>query len=471
MFDRLRPDASGFLPGKRERATPGLESLEAREVPAVIGGMVYQDVNANGLFDTGEQGIANSRILLQDANGQVIATTQSDATGRYVFTQRGNAQVTPGTVTREVVFDTSKTNHTRNATVAQFDGAQGTLTAVEIIAEGAFDTAVQMENLEGSSAQVQAKLKGSFRFQVGSTVLEAAPETVLQDTLSAYDGTADLSGTSARDFGVTRLAGNFTRTVLTNPSDLSQFVGSGTINVAETANMASCSCGTGNLLSAVRTTASGKVRVVYHYTPSGSLETGSYTVVQTPQPAGYIDGQETGDNVTAIPNSNRTDFIRVTITEFSQQSTQNHFGELRASTLSGRVYHDRDKGGTWNTGDVGIARVSVLLSGTDQFGNAVNRSTFTNALGMYAFTNLAPGTYTIREIQPAGYLQGTNSTGTPAGEVSGDTITVTVPQGTNGVEYDFGEIRNSATPPPNPIVTPPITRPSKFILFGGFGGW
>ena len=37
-----------------------LEKLEDRAVPAVIGGIVYQDTNQDGLWQTSEQGIANT---------------------------------------------------------------------------------------------------------------------------------------------------------------------------------------------------------------------------------------------------------------------------------------------------------------------------------------------------------------------------------------------------------------------------
>ncbi|MFO0925571.1 MAG: SdrD B-like domain-containing protein [Gemmataceae bacterium] len=471
MFDSLKAhlDATGDRPRGPARARLGIENLENREVPAVIGGIVYNDANGNGLFDSGEQAVANSRLYLYNASNQVVASTTSDSAGFYRFTQLGNGQVSPGTVTKVANFDTAKTDHTRSATIQQFDSSLGTLTAVEIIAEGQLNSSIQMENLEDVAAALKAELRGSLQFQVGGTVLQDNPQTTVNGTLSAFDGQADLSGSSARDFGTTTLRGAFTRTVLTNSSDLAAFTGSGTIGVSELASMKSCLCGTGNHMGAIRTTASGRVSVVYHYTPNGSLPIGDYTVVQSPQPAGYRDGKESS-NGNVIPNSDRTDSIRVSITSYADQSTQNNFGEVKISTLSGRVYWDRDKGGSYSAGDTAIAGVRVLLSGSDAFGNLINRSTFTNALGMYAFTNLTPGTYTITEVQPAGYLQGTNSEGTPAGTISGDTTTVTLDQGTSGSGYDFGEIRNTVTPPPGPIVTPPV-RPSKFFLLGNFRGW
>ena len=104
-------------------------------------------------------------------------------------------------------------------------------------------------------------------------------------------------------------------------------------------------------MAAIQTTASGKVKVVYHYTPSNEIGPGNYRVVET-QPAGYADGLETTDNVTPIPGSEKTDVIDVTITSRNDQKVTNHFGEVRASSVAGYVYHDRNKNGAFGIGDI-----------------------------------------------------------------------------------------------------------------------
>ena len=43
---------------KRRYPGPRLEVLEDRSVPAVIGGIVYNDANTNGLYDAGETPLA-----------------------------------------------------------------------------------------------------------------------------------------------------------------------------------------------------------------------------------------------------------------------------------------------------------------------------------------------------------------------------------------------------------------------------
>lgn len=100
---------------------------------------------------------------------------------------------------------------------------------------------------------------------------------------------------------------------------------------------------------------------------------------------------------------------------------------VQNSALSGRVYEDLNGSGAIDAGEPGIAGVTMQLSGTDTLGNAVTRTTTTDANGNWSFTVQA-GTYSVVEIQPAAYLPGI----TKAGTVSGAGSTPgTVPPGTS----------------------------------------
>lgn len=52
---------------------------------ATISGIVFNDLNHNGTFNTGEPGIENAFVVLQDTGGTCISV-QSDASGNYSFT-------------------------------------------------------------------------------------------------------------------------------------------------------------------------------------------------------------------------------------------------------------------------------------------------------------------------------------------------------------------------------------------------
>ena len=64
-------------------ATPTSTSVPAS---AVLGDLVWYEVDADGVQDAGEPGAAGVTVRLLDAGGNVLATTQTDANGSYGFT-------------------------------------------------------------------------------------------------------------------------------------------------------------------------------------------------------------------------------------------------------------------------------------------------------------------------------------------------------------------------------------------------
>ena len=118
--------------------------------------------------------------------------------------------------------------------------------------------------------------------------------------------------------------------------------------------------------------------------------------------------------------------------------------------LSGYVYHDPNNNGLKETAESPIGGVTITLTGTDHLGNPVSHSTVTGPDGYYEFTGLRAGTYTITETQPAGWLDGKETSGTPwTGTVDNtpgsQTISaITIPTGTPstmGQDHNFGELR------------------------------
>lgn len=457
MFNPLsgRSGPGGFLSASRGKQHLALEPLEERDVPALISGFVFADTNGNGAQDVGEVGLANSTIQLFDSNNALVGTAVTDAAGMYQFTRNGGPAPGPAEQTYELNFGQAKTNHGRAGTLPMFDAALGQLTSVEIIVEGNLQSKILIENLEDAPADMEAELKGSLEFTVNGQTLSATPTQALQATVGQFDGTEDLGGTSAHDFGTTTLSGTFQTITLTSPGDLAGFVGGGgAIQVAQNARMRSSVSGPGNLIAAISSVASGNVKVVYHYQPGNDLGPGTYKIVQASQPPGFLDGLDSQGGA-PVAGSNNTDFITVGVVNSGDQLTNNSFGEIRPSILSGTVYHDINRTGGFDLGDQFIPGVLVTLTGTDIFGASVMRQTVTNGQGFYAFGNLIAGTYTIRESQPAGFLQGTNRVGSNGGGVSGDSITTRLEQATNAINYNFGEITGIGTPPSNPVEAPP----------------
>ena len=167
---------------------------------------------------------------------------------------------------------------------------------------------------------------------------------------------------------------------------------------------------------------------------------GNYTVTET-QPAGYLDGKDSGGNSGGSVTDDKVANISLPVGVVTPVTGVN-FGEQLAAMLSGFVYVDAGDDGIKGVGETPIAGVSVTLSGTDNLGNAVTGTTTTNAQGFYEFAALRPGSYSVTESQPAAYLDGKDTAGTPGdGVVSNDKISnITLASGENSVNNNFGEL-------------------------------
>src|SRR6201999_3503844 len=122
-------------------------------------------------------------------------------------------------------------------------------------------------------------------------------------------------------------------------------------------------------------------------------------------------------------------------------ATDYDFGELKPSSVGGFVYVDANDNGIKDTAEVGISGATVTLTGFSDLGSATNITTTSAVDGSYTFSNLRPGTYTVTETQPAGYLDGKDSLGSAGGTAANDVFTGIHPlSGTTGTGYDFGEL-------------------------------
>src|SRR5262249_39108605 len=146
------------------------------------------------------------------------------------------------------------------------------------------------------------------------------------------------------------------------------------------------------------------------YTYTG-LRPGSY-VLTDGQPAGFLDGKNTIGSQGGTASSTQLSNINLT---FGVNGVNNNFGELAPGSVSGFVYDDKQHAAVRRAGDPGIANVAIARAGIADLGNQVNLHPTTAGDGSYSFTSLRPGSYTITETQPAGFLQGTNNIGSLGG--------------------------------------------------------
>jgi len=218
-------------------------------------------------------------------------------------------------------------------------------------------------------------------------------------------------------------------------SQMSPFVGTGFLTLTETAQATSWANGGGNLVMSMISSATAKVKVVYKYIPSNCLQPGNYTIVQTDQPTGFFDGQESR-NGALLNNPYGTSLIPVTLDH--ADLINNNFAEVKGK-LSGYVYVDANNNGIKDSGEMGIAGVTISLERDTP--TALSQSgTTTDAQGFYQFQNLVPATYTLIESQPTEYADGQDSIGNQGGSTGVDRFFgVTLGPVVQGTNNNFGE--------------------------------
>lgn len=124
--------------------------------------------------------------------------------------------------------------------------------------------------------------------------------------------------------------------------------------------------------------------------------------------------------------------------------------QIVQSSIAGTVFNDANLDNAVQGGE-GLSGVSVVLSGTDAFGNVIApRTLTTDTNGNFLFDRLPAGTYQIVETQPAGVLDFRETAGTAGGIVNnaafGNTAAtnsiadIALPANTAATGYLFQEV-------------------------------
>ncbi|MEJ1959117.1 MAG: SdrD B-like domain-containing protein [Nitrosomonadales bacterium] len=204
--------------------------------------------------------------------------------------------------------------------------------------------------------------------------------------------------------------------------------------------------GTNDLGQVVLLTTTTNVAGTYSFTNLRPSNGNGYTVTET-QPAGYGDyPNNTGTVVGTVGGTAILNTTSAIVLVSGATATGYDFRET-GGNLSGKVYLDANNNGTPDTGEVGLAGVTITLSGVS------TSTTVTDVNGNYAFSNLLAGTYTLTETQPAAYGDGKESAGTPPGTVNNSTFgstaatnqiaNIPLGAGQGGMGYNFGELTGS----------------------------
>jgi len=423
--------------------TPGLNAVnyDFGELRAgSLSGHVYADDNDNAVFDAGEQPLAGVTLQLLDAAGDPTGvTTTTDADGFY-----------------------------------RFDNLiPGTYGVAEVQPLGFFD---------GTDAAGSA---GGTAQNPGDQIVDV----VLTAGMNAVD----------YDFGELRPASISGTVHVDNNGDCiinagEQPIAGVTIFLLDAA---------GNRIAETQTADNG----TYAF---DNLAPGEYGVEEV-QPANFANGGEhvgsSGGVVTA------DNFIRQVVLASGEDAIDYNFCEGHDGTISGFVFQDggtievpggqtlnaanlsQFRSGSRTPDDTPIPGVTLRLldlSGTVVFDATTGQpmTVVTDQNGFYEFTGLAPGVYTIAEVQPQGFLDGIDTPGTTGGlainaGVSTDllpqalaatadaVVGVQLPAGGVSVENNFSEVivQQGPTTPQIPFLqfNPPSSPPLLGRSFPGGG--
>ncbi|WP_449339227.1 SdrD B-like domain-containing protein [Stieleria tagensis] len=364
--------------------TTAVQMNFAEAAPAAIGGSVYSDDDNDGIRDRDEAGIAGVTIRLVAVDtiaDQPTLTAVTAADGAYEFTG-----LAPGT------YEIIEVNQPADFV----DGIDSPGTVDGVVVGTADDPGDALRNISLGGADVGIDYNfGELALgDLSGYVYLVAPG---QDCTGDHDaiGNEPLGGVIVE---LQSPDGNVISRITTTPMGRYDF----------------------------ESIPPGNYRIV-QYTPDGLLDGGAHV--------GTIDGRKNGSAVDGGL------IAQITMTP-GGVGVEYNFCEIAPAAISGSVYHDQSNDGVRDQNESGIAGVTVTL--VDETGTVVATQQ-TDADGRYEFDGLLPGTYEIREQQPAGYLDGIDTAGRvdgrPVGVAGNDSIgQIELPQGVFGLDYDFGEL-------------------------------
>ncbi len=358
---------------------------------AVLGDKVWEDTNANGTQDTGENGIAGVTVQLNDNFGNVLKTTTTDVNGNYLFdVVAGVYSVT--VVTPSSYLVTSKDKGGNDASDSDIDATTKTTAAVTI-----------------TDGEVNLSLDaGLYR-------TAALGDRIWLDTNA--NGQQDDGATGVSGLLVTLIGGG----------------ADGVIN------------GVGDTTATTTTGTDG----FYQFT---ALTPGVEYQVQFSKPTGSsYTSANIGNDASDSDADVATGKSQVVTLSSGENNVTLDAGIVQAATasLGDRIWLDKNGNGQQDAGETGTSGLLVTLigGGADGVINGVGdtmATTTTGADGIYAFTGLAASTqYQVLFSKPAGSIFTKTNIGNDASDSDANTATgksqvVTLSSGENNTTLDAG---------------------------------
>jgi hypothetical protein len=134
--------------------------------------------------------------------------------------------------------------------------------------------------------------------------------------------------------------------------------------------------------------------------------------------------------------------------------------------LSGLVYIDADGDGTQGANELVLGGIKIHLTGTTSDGESVDLEMLTSDQGLYEFTDLRSGSYTVTQIQPSFLVDGGFHGAAPDITFSSNSYSIELAEGQEMSNGDFTEKGREAS---TLTLFDFFNRPAPPTLIGSFG--
>lgn len=361
---------------------PGAQAA-TEDTALVINGIIVADIDA---------GSGNIEVSLSVANGKINVTA-----GAATAANNGTASVKlTGTLTAVNAALATGVTYTPNT---NFNGA---------------DTLTVVTNDMGNTG-IPGPLTDTDSVAINVAAVNDAPVNTVPVAQKA---------TKDQAFVLSAAAGNVLQIADVDAGSsnvqVTLTIANGALNVGASAGVTVTGNGSGSLglngsVSSINTALSAGVT----YTPTTGFA-GTTTLTMVTSDLGNTGGAAQTD----------TDTVSILVEDFTP------------STIGGQVYVDSNVNGTREATELGLAGVTITLTGQDVRGALVNDTRVTDSTGKFSFAGLKPGTYTIEQDQPSAMLDGADSPGTGfvAAGKNRATITIVAPGGVISTNTLFGEM-------------------------------
>jgi uncharacterized repeat protein (TIGR01451 family) len=401
-------------------ASPGIYSLNLLSGIAVsnidfgnfwatgISGMKFEDLNGNGAKDSGEPGLAGWTIKLMNGATEVASAVTADD-GSYSFTG-----IVPGSYTVEEVlqagwlqtYPAAPGTHAINLVPGangpkDLDFGNWKTTGLsgmkfeDLNANGVKDSGelglsgwtIRLMNGATEVANTVTAADGSYSFAgvvPGSYTVEEVAQDGWTQSYPASSGTHSVTLVSGADGPKDLDFGNWRKTGLSGMK-FDDINGNGVKDSGEPglAGWTIKLLKEGALVDSKVTAADGS----YSF---ADIVPGSYTVEEVAQ-SGWL---QTCPASPGIYSSNLLSGIAATNIDF---------GNFKAGGFAGIKFEDKNGNGVRDSGEPGLSGWTIVLNKD----GAEVASTVTTSDGAYYFADIAPGSYTVREIAQDGWTQTT----------------------------------------------------------------